>query len=76
MPETEVVSVRIRRGLKRELEGMGVNVSEEVRRFLEELAWRARVKRKIEEWRSILNRTIPSERGFSTGSVREDRDSR
>ncbi|MCD6244795.1 MAG: VapB-type antitoxin [Thermoproteota archaeon] len=54
---------------------MGVNVSEEVRNFLEELAWKARIRKKIEEWRSILNRTKPSEKGFSIRSVREDRDS-
>ncbi len=75
MPETEVISVRVRKEIKRELEEMGVNVSEEVRNFLEELAWKARIRKKIEEWRSILNRTKPSEKGFSIRSVREDRDS-
>jgi len=75
LPETEVISVRVRKEIKRELEEMGVNVSEEVRNFLEELAWKARIRKKIEEWRSILNRTKPSEKGFSIRSVREDRDS-
>lgn len=75
MPETEVISVRVRKEIKRELEEMGVNVSEEVRNFLEELAWKARIRKKIKEWRSILNRTKPSEKGFSIRSVREDRDS-
>ncbi len=76
MPETEVISVRIRKETKKALEEMGVNVSDEVRNFLEELVWKTKIKRKIEEWRSILERTKPSERGFSVKSVREDRDSR
>lgn len=76
MSETEVISVRVRKGTKKTLEEMGVNITEEVRSFLEELAWKAKIKRKIEEWRSILERTKPSEKGFSVKSLREDRDSR
>ncbi len=43
---------------------------------MEELAWKQRIKRKVREWRSILERTKPSKKGFSVESVREDRDSR
>ena len=76
MPETEVVSVRIKKEIKEELEEMGVNIGEEVKKFLEELAWKQRIKRKVREWRSILERTKPSKKGFSVKSVREDRDNR
>ncbi|RLE73643.1 MAG: hypothetical protein DRJ56_08870 [Thermoprotei archaeon] len=69
-----VISVRVRRELKEELERLGVNVAEEVRRFLEELVWRERVKREVERINRLLEQVRPSPEGFAAGSVREDRD--
>ena len=72
---TVVISVRIREEVKRELENAGINIAEVVREYLEELAWKLRVKRTIEKWDGILAEVKPSEEGFSAGSVREDRSS-
>jgi hypothetical protein len=69
-----VISVRIRREIKKTLEKGGVNISEEVRRFLEELAWRVKTRRFIEHWNELLKDVRPSEKGFSVKSVREDRE--
>ena len=48
---------------------------EEIRKRLEELAWKIRTKRQIEKWKMIIGRMKPSEDGFSARSVREDRES-
>ncbi len=71
-----VISVRVSREIKEELEKAGVNVAEEVRKLLEELAWKIRVRRQVESWDRILLNVKPSVRGFSARSVREDRESR
>jgi antitoxin component of RelBE/YafQ-DinJ toxin-antitoxin module len=70
-----VISVRIRREIKEILEESGVDISEEVRRFLEELAWRVKTRKFIEHWNELLKDVKPSEKGFSVKSVREDRES-
>jgi len=60
--------------LKEELERLGVNIAEEVRRFLEELAWRERVKREVDRINALLESVKLSPEGFAARSVREDRD--
>ncbi|MCC5994642.1 MAG: VapB-type antitoxin [Candidatus Aenigmarchaeota archaeon] len=70
-----VISVRIRKEIKETLEKAGVDISEEVRKFLEELAWRIKTRRFIELWNELLKDVKPSEKGFSVKSVREDRES-
>ena len=70
-----VISVRIRKEVKESLEKAGVNVAKEVREYLENLAWKIRVREKMREWEEILSRVKPSEEGFSARSVREDRES-
>ncbi|MEM1611365.1 MAG: VapB-type antitoxin [Sulfolobales archaeon] len=70
-----VISVRVREEVKRLLEESGIDIGEEVRRFLEELAWKVKIRRYIEKWDAILANVIPSEKGFSEASVREDRES-
>jgi antitoxin component of RelBE/YafQ-DinJ toxin-antitoxin module len=70
-----VISVRIREEVKRVLEEAGINISEAVREYLEELAWRIRVRKTIEKWDKMLEGVKPSEKGFAARSVREDRDS-
>lgn len=70
-----VISVRIKKEIKEELERAGINVSEEIRKRLEELVWKIRTERQIEKWKMIIARMKPSEDGFSVRSVREDRES-
>ena len=70
-----VISVRIRKEIKETLEKAGVDISEEIRKFLEELAWRIKTRRFIELWNELLKDVKPSEKGFSVESVREDRES-
>jgi hypothetical protein len=71
-----VVSVRIPEEVKRILEESGVDIAEEVRKHLEELAWRIRTRRFIEKWDELLKNVKPSEPGFAVRSVGEDRESR
>ena len=70
-----IISVRIRKEVKEELERSGINISEVVKSHLEELAWKIKTKRKHEEWYMIFTRVKPSKKGFPTESVRNDRES-
>jgi hypothetical protein len=70
-----VISVRVRKEIKEELEKVGIDIAKEVREQLEELAWKVRTKKQLEKWKKILTRVRPSEKGFSVRSVREDRES-
>ena len=70
-----VISVRIRKEVKDLLERAGIDISKVVREYLEELAWRTKVSRIVEKWDRLLENVKPSEPGFATKSVREDRES-
>jgi siroheme synthase (precorrin-2 oxidase/ferrochelatase) len=70
-----VISVRVRREIKELLESEGINIAEEVRRFLEELAYKIRIRKYVEKWDRMLEGVKPSPKGFSVSSVREDRES-
>ena len=71
-----VISIRIPKKIKELLEEEGINVSEEVRRYLETLALQVRARKFIEKWDKILDeKVIPSQKGFASRSVREDRES-
>ena len=70
-----VVSIRIDENVKRTLERAGVNISKEVKRYLEELAWRIELREAVEEISKLLEEVPPAEKGFSVRSVREDRES-
>lgn len=72
---SSVVSVRVREEVKKILEEEGIDISGEVKKFLEELAARVRLKRYVENWCKLLTEVIPSEKGFAARSVREDRES-
>ena len=65
----------MREDVKRILEEEGVDIAEEVRKFLEEPALKARLRRYVEKWSKLLEEATPSERGFGERSVREDRES-
>jgi len=56
--------MRVRKKVKEELEKAEVNIAEEVRNYLEQLAWKIRIKRKVREWIEILRRVKPSKKGF------------
>jgi len=70
-----VISVRIKEEIKEELEKHGIDISQEVRRFLEELYIKVKAKEYVNKWIEELKYVKPSEKGFSTKSVREDRES-
>ena len=69
-----VIGVRIPRKLKEELEKLGINYSEEIRRFLEQRVKEEKAKiliKKIEEFKRNLR---PIEENLSAKFIREDRD--
>jgi antitoxin component of RelBE/YafQ-DinJ toxin-antitoxin module len=70
-----VISVRIKEEIKEELEKHGIDISQEVRKFLEELYIKVKAKEYVNKWIEELKDIKPSEKGFSTKSVREDRES-
>ena len=70
-----IVSVRIDEKVKKTLERAGINISKEVKRYLEELAWKIELQESIKEFSKILENVPPAEEGFSVKSVREDRES-
>ena len=70
-----VISVRIKEEIKKELEKHGIDISQEVRRFLEELYIKVKAKEYVNKWIEELKYVKPSEKGFSTKSIREDRES-
>jgi len=70
-----IVSVRIDEKVKKTLERAGINISKEVKKYLEELAWKIELQESIKEFSKILENVPPVEEGFSVKSVREDRES-
>ncbi|MEM3381640.1 MAG: VapB-type antitoxin [Candidatus Bathyarchaeia archaeon] len=66
-----VISIRVDRKIKELLEKAGVDVSREVKQFLQELAWRVELKELDERLSKIPEAPL----GFSSESVREDRES-
>lgn len=73
--ESEVASIRLKKGTVQRLRKLGINVSDETRKFLEELAWKTDARKTIQEIeRTILKNSRRSQRGFAVKSVREDRD--
>jgi hypothetical protein len=71
-----VISVRVPEEVKKILEENGVDIAEEVRKHLEELAWKIKIRKFVEKWDEILKNVKPSEPGFAVKSIREDRESR
>jgi len=55
-----VISVRVKKEIKELLESEGINIAEEVRRFLEELAYKVKIKRYVEKWDRMLEGVTPS----------------
>ena len=72
---SEVISVRVPKGTKSELEAAGINTSEEVKAYLEELAWKTRSRRALDEMNEVISKRVkPSKKGFASAQVRKDRD--
>jgi len=69
-----VVSVRVDKRVKEILERAGINVSKEIRRYLDELAWKIELRESIERLSQLLREIPPADKGFSARSVREDRE--
>ncbi len=70
-----VVSVRVDEKVKKRLKEAGINVSLEVKRHLEELAWQVELKKRMARLERVLADMPPAPKGFSVRSVREDRES-
>jgi len=70
-----VISVRVEKEVKEALKKAGIDISEKVRRYLEDLAWQTKLDESISELNRLLQDMKPAERGYSSKSVREDRDS-
>lgn len=71
-----VVSVRVDQKVKKRLEEAGINVSSEVRKHLEDLAWQVELKKRLAKLNRIIADMPPAKQGFSAQSVREDREGR
>lgn len=73
--KSEEVSVRLTKGTVQRLKKLGINVSEETRKFLEELAWKTDARKTMQEFEKIIKeKSKPSKSGFAVKTVREDRD--
>jgi antitoxin component of RelBE/YafQ-DinJ toxin-antitoxin module len=70
-----VISFRIKEEIKEELEKHGIDISQEIKKFLEELYIKVKAKEYVNKWIEELKDVKPSEKGFSTKSMREDRES-
>jgi predicted transcriptional regulator len=70
-----VVSVRVDEKVKKKLKEAGIDVSLEVKRHLEELAWQVELKKRLARLERVLAEMPPAPKGFSVRSVREDRES-
>lgn len=72
---SDVISVRVPKEIKRELEAAGINMSEEVKHYLAQLAWKVKCKRAVEEMNEVIRKRVkPSRRGFAAAQIREERD--
>ena len=69
-----VISVRVPRKLKEELEKLGINYSKAVREYLEELVRREKARRLRERMEEFKRRIGRIEGDLASAFVREDRD--
>lgn len=70
-----VVSSRISKRDKETLKQAGIDLSEETRKHLQEVAAKIRIRKSIERLSRTIEQQMPSaRRGYSKRSVREDRE--
>ncbi len=73
--DSELISIRLRPGTKERLKKLGINTSEEVRKYLEELAWKQDAMNTMARLEEVIRKhSKPSKPGFAVQSIREDRD--
>ena len=71
-----VIGVRVPKELKKKLDELGINYSEEIRKFLEELVFKERMRRVLEDVKRIRKKIGKVEGNLAVEFVREDRDGR
>ena len=71
-----VISVRVPRRLREELERLGIDYAEEIRRYLERRVREERARRLRERLRRLHERIGRLEGNLAAEMVREDRESR
>ena len=69
---TDVISIRVSKKLKRELEELGIDYAEKVRQYLEELVMMEKRRRALKEADEIRKRLKSSRPAWM--DIREDRD--
>ena len=69
---SEVISVRVSKKLKQELEELGIDYADKVRQYLEELVMMEKRKRALEHAEELRKRLKSSRPGWM--DIREDRD--
>lgn len=70
----DVLSIRVRKGLKKELEELGIDYPKLVREFLEEVVKREKRKRLLKEAETLRKRLAERTLAPSAELVREDRE--
>ncbi len=73
---TTVIAVRIPRKLKEELDKLGINYTDEIRKFLSNRVKREKMKRLLHEIRELRKKGPKLRENLSAEYVREDRMSR
>lgn len=73
---SSVIAVRVPRKLKEELDKLGINYADEIRKFLRERVKREKMKRLLREIRILRKKGPKIEGNLAAEFVREDRESR
>ncbi len=71
-----VISIRIPRELKKALDSLGINYSDEIRKFLEDLVHRKMLERAITRALEIQRKIGKIRGNLAAEFIREDRDQR
>ncbi len=74
MGRTVVIGIRVPKELKEELERLGINYSDEVRKFLTKLVREKRAEKLIKEIDNFMARIKPIKENLVAELIREDRD--
>ena len=70
-----VIAVRVPKKLKEELDKLGINYADEIRKFLRERVKREKMKRLLREIRILRKKSPKIEGNLAAKFVREDRES-
>ncbi|MGI0134641.1 MAG: VapB-type antitoxin [Candidatus Micrarchaeaceae archaeon] len=73
--ETEVISVRVKKGTKEHFQKAKIDINEAVRLYLEELERKQEARQTIERLKKIIEERVkPSKPGFAVKTIRWDRE--